>query len=58
MRRFSRKAQQAGVMRRVLASRFRIRPLSNKKRKKIAIRRMIKRRETEWLTKLGRVIVK
>lgn len=55
MRRFARKVQQAGVVRQARANQFRIRPLSNKKKKNLALRRIVRGRETVRLKKLGRI---
>lgn len=55
LRRFSRKVQESGIIRKVKASRYNERKLSDLKVKRSAIRRIGKRQEIEHLKKLGKI---
>ena len=55
LRRFSRKVQEAGVLRSAKSKRFNEKALSKLTKKKIALKRMAKRKEIERLKKLGKM---
>ncbi|PIR69793.1 MAG: hypothetical protein COU47_01810 [Candidatus Niyogibacteria bacterium CG10_big_fil_rev_8_21_14_0_10_46_36] len=55
VRRFSKKAQQLGVVRKVRSGQFRARPLSQKKKKDAALRRMSRAKEVQYLRKIGKL---
>lgn len=55
VRRFTKKAQQAGIVRKTRAHQFRIRPLSQKKRKNAALRRIMRVKNAEHLRKIGKL---
>ncbi|MDA1335066.1 MAG: 30S ribosomal protein S21 [bacterium] len=55
MRRFSRKVQQSKILIEARAKTFQTRPKSKTKKKKDAIRRIIKRKEYDRLRKLGKI---
>lgn len=55
LRRFSRKIQESGIIRRVKSSRYNVRKESKLKVKKSALKRMARRREIEHLRKLGKM---
>ncbi|MDP2676282.1 MAG: 30S ribosomal protein S21 [bacterium] len=55
VRRFSKKAQQAGIVRKTRSNQFRSRPLSHKKRKQSALRRMARLKESTYLRKIGKL---
>lgn len=58
LRRFSRRVQESGIIRKVKSERYNLRKESKLKVKKSALKRMEKRREIEHLRKLGKVIPK
>ena len=58
LRRFSRKIQESGIIRKVKAARYSVRKESKLKIKKGALKRIARRMEIEHLKKLGKVIVK
>ena len=58
LRRFSRKIQESGVIRRVKGSRYSVRKESKLKIKKSALKRMGRRKEIEKLKKLGKMVTK
>lgn len=55
IKRFNRRLQGAGVLRRLKASRWRARPLSPYKKKQRALKRLARRGELEQLRKWGLV---
>ena len=55
LRRFSRKIQESGIIRKVKGSRYSQRKESKLKVKKSALKRMARRREIEHLRKLGKM---
>jgi len=55
LRRFTKKVQQAGVLKRVKQIRFRERKQSEFKERKNALRRIARRKEVERLQKLGKI---
>ena len=58
LRRFSRRIQESGIIRRVKSSRYNVRSESKLKVKKSALKRMSRRREIEKLRKLGKMATK
>lgn len=56
LRRFSRRIQESGIIRKVKGSRYNERKESKLKVKKSALRRMVRRQEIEKLKKLGKII--
>jgi len=58
LRRFSRKIQESGIIRKVKGSRYNLRKESKLKVKKNALKRMARRTEIERLRKLGKMPVK
>lgn len=58
LRRFSRRIQESGIIRRVKGARYNLRKESKLKIKKSALKRMVRRREIEKLKKLGRMVTK
>lgn len=58
LRRFSRRVQESGIIRRVKGSRYNERKESRIKVKKSALRRIGRRLEIEKLKKLGKIIAK
>ncbi|OGI65889.1 hypothetical protein A3A95_00710 [Candidatus Nomurabacteria bacterium RIFCSPLOWO2_01_FULL_39_18] len=58
LRRFSRKIQESGIIRKVKRARYNIRKESKLKQKKSALKRMTRRREIEHLRKLGKMVTK
>ena len=55
LRRFSRKVQESGIIRKVKGSRYNERKESRLKVKKSALKRMARRKEIEKLRKLGKI---
>lgn len=55
LRRFSRRIQESGIIRRVKSARYSLRKESKLKVKKSALKRMARRKEIERLRKLGRM---
>jgi ribosomal protein S21 len=55
LRRFSRRMQESGIIRRVKARRYNIRKESPVKQKKSAMKRIARRKEIEKLRKLGKM---
>lgn len=55
LRRFSKKVQGAGIVRKVKGLKASERPLSHYKKKKAALKRLARRNEYERLKKLGKV---
>jgi len=55
LRRFSRRIQESGIIRKVKGSRFSVRKESKLKMKKSALKRMSRRLEIEKLRKLGKM---
>ena len=55
LRRFSRRMQESGIIRKVKGSRYSVRKESKLKMKKSALKRMEKRKEIEKLRKLGKI---
>ena len=55
LRRFSRKIQESGIIRKVKGSRYNLRKESKLKTKKRALKRMNRRKEIEKLRKLGKI---
>jgi len=58
LRRFSRRIQESGIIRKVKASRYNVRKESRLKIKKGALKRMARRKEIEHLRKLGKKVSK
>ena len=58
LRRFSRKIQESGIIRKVKSSRYNLRKESKLKAKKSALKRLDRRKEIEKLKKLGKMITK
>ena len=58
LRRFSRRMQESGIIRKVKSSRYNERKESKLKIKKSALKRMARRVEIEKLKKLGKIISK
>lgn len=58
LRRFSRRVQESGIIRKVKGERYNERKESRLKVKKSALRRMVRRAEIEKLKKLGKPIAK
>ncbi len=58
LRRFSRRIQESGIIRKVKGSRYNIRKESKLKVKNSALKRMARRKEIEQLKKLGRMATK
>jgi len=58
LRRFSRRIQESGIIRKVKSSRYNERKESKLKIKKSALRRLERRQEIEQLKKLGKIISK
>ena len=58
LRRFSRKIQESGIIRKVKSSRYNLRKESKLKVKKSALRRLNRRKEIEKLKKLGKMVTK
>lgn len=55
LRRFSRRIQESGIIRRVKGNRYNIRKESKLKMKKSALKKIDRRREIEHLRKLGKM---
>jgi ribosomal protein S21 len=55
LRRFSRRIQESGIVRKVKGSRYNLRKESKLKVKKSALKRMSRRQEIEKLKKLGKM---
>ena len=58
LRRFSRRIQESGIIRKVKGSRYNVREESKLKVKKSALRRIDRRREIERLRKQGKMVTK
>ncbi|MEK7127947.1 MAG: hypothetical protein AAB933_00070 [Patescibacteria group bacterium] len=58
LRRFSRRIQESGIIRRVKGSRYNLRKESKLKVKNSALKRMTRRKEIEILKKLGKIVTK
>ena len=58
LRRFSRRIQESGIIRKVKSARYNVRKESKLKVKKSALKRMIRRKEIEKLKKLGKMVTK
>ncbi len=58
LRRFSRKIQESGIIRKVKGARYNLRKESKLKVKNSALKRMSRRREIEKLKKLGKMVTK
>ena len=58
LRRFSRKMQESGIVRKVKSARYNVRKESKLKAKKSALKRMSRRQEIEKLKKLGKMVTK
>jgi ribosomal protein S21 len=58
LRRFSRRIQESGIIRKVKGARYNLRKESKLKAKKSALKRMGRRQEIEKLKKLGKAIPK
>jgi ribosomal protein S21 len=58
LRRFQRKVQESGIVRKVKGSRYNLRQESKLKVKKSALKKLSRRTEIEKLKKLGKAIVK
>lgn len=55
LRRFSRRVQESGIIRKIKGSRYSERQESKLKAKKSALKRMARRKEIEHLRKLGKI---
>ena len=55
LRRFSRRIQESGIIRKVKAARYNVRKESKLKIKKSALKRISRRKEIEQLRKLGKM---
>jgi ribosomal protein S21 len=55
LRRFSRRIQESGIVRKVKGARYNLRAESKLKAKKSALKRLEKRKEIEKLRKLGKM---
>ena len=58
LRRFSRKIQESGIIRKVKGDRYNVRKESKLKVKKSTLKRMARRKEVERLRKLGKMVTK
>jgi len=58
LRRFSRRMQESGIVRKVKSARYNVRKESKLKIKKSALKRMSRRKEIEHLKKLGKMVTK
>jgi ribosomal protein S21 len=58
LRRFSRRVQESGIIRKVKSGRYSVRKESKLKMKKSALKRMERRNEIEKLRKLGKLVTK
>lgn len=58
LRRFSRRIQESGIIRKVKGARYNLRKESVLKVKKSALKRMERRKEIEHLKKLGKMVTK
>ena len=58
LRRFSRRIQESGIIRKVKGARYNVRVESKLKVKKGALKRMARRLEIEHLKKLGKMVTK
>jgi len=58
LRRFSRRIQESGIIRKVKNTRYNLRKESKLKIKKGALKRLSRRKEIEKLKKLGKMITK
>lgn len=58
LRRFSRRIQESGIVRKVKGARYNVRKESKLKVKKSALKRMSRRKEIEKLKKLGKMVTK
>ena len=58
LRRFSRRIQESGIIRKVKSSRYNVRKESKLKVKKSALKRLARRKEIEHLKKLGKMVTK
>jgi len=58
LRRFSRRIQESGIIRKVKGSRYNLRKESKLKAKNSALKKIERRREIEKLKKLGKMVTK
>ncbi len=58
LRRFSRRMQESGIVRKVKGARYNLRKESKLKMKKSALKRIGRRKEIEHLKKLGKMVTK
>ncbi len=58
LRRFSRRMQESGIIRKVKSARYNLRKESKLKVKKSALKKLSKRKEIEKLRKLGKMATK
>lgn len=58
LRRFSRRIQESGIIRKIKGARYNVRKESKLKIKKSALKRMARRKEIEKLKKLGKMVTK
>ena len=58
LRRFSRRIQESGIVRKVKGARYNVRKESKLKIKNSALKRMARREEIEQLKKLGKMAIK
>ena len=58
LRRFSRRIQESGIIRKVKGARYNLRKESRLKVKNSALKRLARRKEIELLKKLGKMVTK
>jgi len=58
LRRFSRRIQESGIIRKVKGARYNVRKESRLKVKKSALKKLARRQEIEHLKKLGKMVTK
>ena len=58
LRRFSRRIQESGIIRKVKGARYNLRKESKLKMKKSALKKLDRRKEIEKLKKLGKMVTK
>lgn len=58
LRRFSRRMQESGIIRKVKSSRYNVRQDSKLRQKNSALKKMARRKEIEKLKKLGKMVTK
>lgn len=58
LRRFSRKVSESGIVQKVKSKRYNERPLSKLAQKNLTVKKIERRKETEKLKKLGKIVEK